>query len=134
MAYTSSTTYLFTRLQVTFSSCEPKEEWPHAGLYNYVGRQIKGFHIKWFNWCLCEMPDVGASVQKFNNNLRTLKQTKIYHKSNVFNVGYQQSIRIVFFFNSKLNDCAEWNVHGELANITDNRTVSYKHFTESILV
>ena len=27
----SSTKNLFTRLQKTFSSCEPKEEWPHAG-------------------------------------------------------------------------------------------------------
>ena len=34
----SSTTYLFTRLQKTFSSCEPKEEWPDSG-----------FHMKWFN-------------------------------------------------------------------------------------
>ena len=34
----SSTTYLFTRLQKTFSSCEPKEEWPYSG-----------FHMKWFN-------------------------------------------------------------------------------------
>ena len=40
MAYTSSTTYLFTRLHKTFSSCEPKEEWPHAGLYNHNRRQI----------------------------------------------------------------------------------------------
>ena len=48
MAYASSTTYLFTRLQKTFSSCEPKEEWPHAGLYNYNGRQIELFHMKWF--------------------------------------------------------------------------------------
>ena len=31
----------------------------------------------------------------------------IYHKSNVFNVAYQQRIQIVFVFNSKLNDCAE---------------------------
>ena len=49
MAYASSTTYLFTRLQKTFSSCEPKEELPHAGLYNYNGRQIELFHMKWFN-------------------------------------------------------------------------------------
>ena len=45
----SSTTYLFTRLQKTFSSCEPKEEWPHAGLYNCNGRQIELLHMKWFN-------------------------------------------------------------------------------------
>ena len=37
MAYASSTTYLFTRLQKTFSSCKLREEWPHAGLYNYNG-------------------------------------------------------------------------------------------------
>ena len=35
MACESSTTYLLTRL-------------PHAGLYNYNGRQIKLFHMKWF--------------------------------------------------------------------------------------
>ena len=35
MAYASSTTYLFTRLSKTLSSCEPKDELPHAGLYNY---------------------------------------------------------------------------------------------------
>ena len=29
----SSATYLFIRLQKTFNSCEPKEGWPHAGLY-----------------------------------------------------------------------------------------------------
>ena len=37
MAYESSTTYLFTRLQKTFSSCELKDERPLAGLYNYNG-------------------------------------------------------------------------------------------------
>ena len=36
----SSTPYLFTRLQKIFSSCEPKEEWPHTGLYDYNGGQI----------------------------------------------------------------------------------------------
>ena len=41
MAYVSSGTYLFTRLRKTFSNCEPKEEWQHAGLYNYYGRQIE---------------------------------------------------------------------------------------------
>ena len=44
MAYLSSTTYLLTRLQKKFSSCEPKEELPHAGLYNYNGRQAELFH------------------------------------------------------------------------------------------
>ena len=48
MAYASSTTYLFIRLQRAFSSCEPKEEWPHTGLYNNNGRQIEFFHMKWF--------------------------------------------------------------------------------------
>ena len=47
MAYASSTTDLFTRLQKAFSSCEPKEELPHTGLYNYNGRQIELFHVKW---------------------------------------------------------------------------------------
>ena len=35
MALESSTTNLLTRLT-------------HAGLYNYNGRQIKLFHMKWF--------------------------------------------------------------------------------------
>ena len=43
------TMYLFTILQKTFSSCEPKEEWRQAGLYKHNGRQIKLFHMKWFN-------------------------------------------------------------------------------------
>ena len=38
--------YLFTRLQKILSSCgEPKEEWPHAGLYKYNGRQIELFQM-----------------------------------------------------------------------------------------
>ena len=49
MVYASSTKYLFTRLQKISSTCEPKEEWPHAGLYNYNGKQIELFHKKWFN-------------------------------------------------------------------------------------
>ena len=47
MAYASSATYLFTRLQKTFSSCEQKEERIHSGLYN--GRQTEFFHMKWFH-------------------------------------------------------------------------------------
>ena len=35
MAYGSSTAYLVARL-------------PRAGLYNYNGRQIELFHMKWF--------------------------------------------------------------------------------------
>ena len=49
MTYASSTTYLLAGLLKKFSSCEPKEEWPHAGLYNYNGRQIEIFDMKWFN-------------------------------------------------------------------------------------
>ena len=49
MAYASLTTYLFTRLQKKFSIFEPKEEWPHAGVYSYNGKQIELFHMKWFN-------------------------------------------------------------------------------------
>ena len=45
----ASSTYLFTRLQKTFSSCEPKEEWPHASLYKYNGRQTELFQMQWFN-------------------------------------------------------------------------------------
>ena len=36
MVYPSSTTYLLPRL-------------PHTGLYNYNGRQIELFHMKWLN-------------------------------------------------------------------------------------
>ena len=43
---TSSTT---TRLQKTSSSCESKEEWPHAVLYKYNRRQTELFHMKRFN-------------------------------------------------------------------------------------
>ena len=46
IAYASSTTYLLARLKKKFSSCEPKEELPHAGLYNYNGRQIELFRMK----------------------------------------------------------------------------------------
>ena len=45
MAYANSTTYLFTRLQKTLSTCEPNEEWPLAGLFNYNGRQIELFYM-----------------------------------------------------------------------------------------
>ena len=38
----------------------------------------------------------------FYGNLRTSKQTKIHHKSNVFNVAYQKRIRTVFLFISKM--------------------------------
>ena len=45
----SSKRYLFTRLQKTFSNCELKEEWPHAGIYKHNERQIELFYMKWFN-------------------------------------------------------------------------------------
>ena len=45
----AGSTFLFTRLLKTFSSCEPKEEWPHPDLYKYNGRQIGLFHVKWIN-------------------------------------------------------------------------------------
>ena len=82
MAYASSRAYLFTRLQKTFSSCEPKEEWPHAGLYDYNGRQIKLFNMKWFILDRLTGPMVmylwnalrwRFSTCKFINNLRTSK-------------------------------------------------------------
>ena len=64
--------------------------------------------------------------RKVNNNLRTSKYTKIYHKLNVLNVAYQQRIQIVFLFNSKLNDGQnEINLKGELTNKSDNRTFSF---------
>ena len=45
MAYASLTIYLFTILQKAFSSCEPKEVFPHAGLYIYNGMQTERFHF-----------------------------------------------------------------------------------------
>ena len=42
---------IFTGLQKTFSSCRPKEEWLHAGLFSYNGRQVELFRMK---WCNCE--------------------------------------------------------------------------------
>ena len=39
MGFASSTTYLL-RLQKKLSSCKPKGDWPHAGLYNIMaGKQ-----------------------------------------------------------------------------------------------
>ena len=29
--------HVFSQLQKTFSSCAPKDEWPHADLYYYNG-------------------------------------------------------------------------------------------------
>ena len=49
MTYASSATYVLTRLQKKFLSCEPKEEWPHADLYSYNGSQVQLFHMKWIN-------------------------------------------------------------------------------------
>ena len=49
MARASSTAYLFTRLQKTFSSWAKKEEQPHALLYSYNGRQIDLFLLNWLN-------------------------------------------------------------------------------------
>ena len=48
MAYASSITFI-NKITEDFSSCERKEEWPHAGLYNYNGRQTELFRMKWFN-------------------------------------------------------------------------------------
>ena len=131
MAYTSSTTYLFTRLKKTCSSCKPKEEWQRPGLYNYNERQIELFHMKIkiencgeinralvnvFVKCLrlvlvyrlsCNNKSLIISLiitwEHRNNN----NKKKVYHKSNIFNVAYHQRILIVLFFNSKLNDCVE---------------------------
>ena len=53
------------------------------------------------NWKTCQfLNDLQLNNDKYNN-LRTLKWTKFYYKSNVFNVAYQQRIRIVFLFNLK---------------------------------
>ena len=61
------------------------------------------------NWKICKfLNDLHFKNDKYNN-LRTSKQTKIHHKSSVFNVAYQQRIRVAFVFDLKLNDCAEWN-------------------------
>ena len=62
MACESSTTHLLTGLS-------------HAGLYNYNGRQIELFHMKWFVDRLTWPTSVRVYriSYKFNNNLRTSK-------------------------------------------------------------
>ena len=68
-----------------FGSCDSKDEWPHAGLYDYNGRQIKLFQIKCFDGreinrayadvcvkCLRSILAYRLSC-KFHNNLRTSK-------------------------------------------------------------
>ena len=61
---------------------------------------------------------------------------KDWSKIESFNVTYQQRIRTVILFNSKLIDCAGWgkSAGAELANKTDNGTVSYMHRTGRALV
>ena len=65
MTYASLTTYLFTISQKTFSSCEPKDEWPHAGLYNYNGM---------FQCCL--------SIEN-SNSVSLSFEAKLLHRMNV---------------------------------------------------
>ena len=48
MTYASPKEHVFSRLHNIFSSCEAKEESPHAGLCNNNGTQIDFFHMKWF--------------------------------------------------------------------------------------
>ena len=69
-------------------------------------------YVDVFEKCMRFVLVYGLSCN-FNSNLRTSKQTKIYHKSNVFNIAYQEGIRIAFLFNLKLHDCAEWNKRAE---------------------
>ena len=66
-------------------------------------------------------------INKYTN-LRTSN-----YKLNVFNVAYQQTTRIVIQIRRMIAQ-NEKNVLGELANKTNNHTVSYKHRAEWILV
>ena len=50
-----------------------------------------------------------AVRQKRSGNMQVYIIKKIYQKLNVFNVVYQQGIRIVFLFHSKINYCTESN-------------------------
>ena len=75
MASVSSATCLSARLQKTFSSCESKEEWRHAGNNYIIVTESKWNLFKWTglfvdrltgpSWCLFEIPEVGATVQNF---------------------------------------------------------------------
>ena len=49
MAYASSTTYLLYLQDYRRDSVALNQKRPHAGLYNYKGRQTELFHRKWFN-------------------------------------------------------------------------------------
>ena len=61
-------------------------------------------------------------VPVYSKNIKVNK-----YLSQIDNVVYQYRIKVMFLFNSKLNNCAEWSKRtGELANKTDNRTVPYK--------
>ena len=68
MVYASSTTYLFTRLQKAFSNCESKEVYIIImdDKYNFfIWNGLMVDILTGLGWCLCEIPEVGASVQTF---------------------------------------------------------------------
>ena len=49
MAYASSTTYLFTRRHLVPVSQRGNDQMQFYMLYDFNGRQIEIFHMKWFN-------------------------------------------------------------------------------------
>ena len=94
--------------------------WPYAGLYNYNGRHIELFHVRWFvdrltgpgfmsfwnAWSWCKFTDFPISLIITSEHQ---KQRFIINRIHVFSVADHQRIGIVFLFNSKLNDCVEWS-------------------------
>ena len=129
MVYASSTTYLLTRLQKKFSNSDPKEEWSHAGLYNYNGRQKEP--------CLIEDRLTGPRLIEDTLTGPLIHQNK------------QRFIINQFFSMLLINREFEWcfslirkqkvvqnetNVQGKLSNKTDICTAKYKHRTGRIFV
>ena len=75
-------------------------------------------------------------LQLKNDKIDNLRKSKLNkdHKSDVFNVAYQQRIWIVFLSILKLNDCTEWHKHaGQNQQIKLIITVSDKQPTGIIV-
>ena len=84
MGYVSSTTYLLARLQEKFSSCEPKEEWPDAGLYNYNGKQtgpFPGADPDYIHLCKCWSYIFSGKIIKKYRNTHFLHQIIVFFSS-----------------------------------------------------
>ena len=119
MVYASSTTYLLTRLQKKFSSSDPKEEWSHAGLYNYNGRQKEP--------CLIEDTLTGPLIHQ---NKQRFIVNQIFSML-LINREFEWCFSLIRKQKVVQN---EKNVQGKLSNKTDICTAKYKHRTGRIFV